>query len=126
MAATDNLTSLHDHEEELRSRSLAVIKADAALSDHWDLVAEAMNAIYAFSHDHPHGSEDELTLQYLGIRLFNAAGVSRSEERRVGKECRSRWWPDEYKKKKKIKKETIGRYVKTKEINRGHDKVDRD
>ena len=76
MAATDNLTSLHDHEEELRSRSLAVIKADAALSDHWDLVAEAMNAIYAFSHDHPHGSEDELTLQYLGIRLFNAAGVS--------------------------------------------------
>src|SRR4029077_19040549 len=49
---------------------------DAALSDHWDLVAEAMNAIYAFSHDHPHGSEDELTLQYLGIRLFNAAGVS--------------------------------------------------
>src|SRR2546430_3631458 len=35
-----------------------------------------MNAIYAFSHDHPHGSEDELTLQYLGIRLFNAAGVS--------------------------------------------------
>src|SRR5690554_7908900 len=23
----------------------------------------------------------------------------RSEERRVGKECRSRWWPDNYKKK---------------------------
>jgi hypothetical protein len=75
-AATDNLTSLHDHEEGLRSRSLAAIKADAALSDHWDLAADAMNAIYAFSHDHPHGSEDELTLQYLGIRLFNAAGVS--------------------------------------------------
>jgi hypothetical protein len=39
-------------------------------------VAEAMNAIYAFSHDHVHGSGDELTLQYLGIRLFNAAGAS--------------------------------------------------
>src|SRR5687768_18149916 len=25
----------------------------------------------------------------------------RSEERRVGKECRSRWWPDHEKKKKK-------------------------
>src|SRR5687767_15756061 len=24
----------------------------------------------------------------------------RSEERRVGKECRSRWWPDHYKKKR--------------------------
>src|SRR5437764_3505316 len=26
----------------------------------------------------------------------------RSEERRVGKECRSRWWPDHEKKKKKM------------------------
>src|SRR5688572_32130907 len=25
--------------------------------------------------------------------------LTRSEERRVGKECRSRWWPDHYKKK---------------------------
>src|SRR5690349_22855987 len=29
-----------------------------------------------------------------------AATVDRSEERRVGKECRSRWSPDHYKKKK--------------------------
>jgi hypothetical protein len=76
MTATDNLTSLHKHEEELRARSLAEIEADAALSDHWNLVAEAMNAIYAFTHDHANGSENELTLQYLGIRLFNAAGAS--------------------------------------------------
>jgi hypothetical protein len=76
MAATDNLTSLHKHEEELRTRSLAFIEADAGLSDHWKLVAEAMNAIYAFSYDHPHESENELTLQYLGIRLFNVAGAS--------------------------------------------------
>lgn len=76
MAATDNLTSLHKHEEELRARTLAAIDADAALSDHWNLVGEAMNAIYAFTHDHAHGSENELTLQYLGIRLFNAAGAS--------------------------------------------------
>jgi hypothetical protein len=72
----DNLTSLHTHEEQLRARSLTVIEADAGLSDHWKLVAEAMNAIYAFSHDHPHESENELTLQYLGIRLFNVAGAS--------------------------------------------------
>jgi hypothetical protein len=76
MAATDNLASLHKHEEELRAKSLAAIQANAARSDHWDLVAEAMNAIYAFTHDHAHGSENELTLQYLGIRLFNAAGAS--------------------------------------------------
>jgi hypothetical protein len=76
MATTDNLTSLHNHEEELRARSLAAIDADVALSAHWNLVGEAMNAIYAFTHDHAHGSENELTLQYLGIRLFNAAGAS--------------------------------------------------
>jgi hypothetical protein len=70
MAATDNLTSLHKREEELRAGSLGAIGADAALSD------EAMNAIWAFTHDHVHGSEDELTLQLLGIRLFNAAGSS--------------------------------------------------
>jgi hypothetical protein len=44
MAAADNLTSLHQHEEQLRARSLAAIEADAALSDHWNLVAEAMGA----------------------------------------------------------------------------------
>ncbi len=76
MAAIDNLTSLHKHEEELRAQSLAEIQAKADLSDHWTLIAEAMNAIYAFTHDHVHGSENELTLQYLGIRLFNAAGAS--------------------------------------------------
>jgi hypothetical protein len=76
MAAIGNLTSLHKHEEELRARSLAVIEADAHLSDHWNLVGEAMNAIYVFTHDHAHGSDKELTLQYLGIRLFNAAGAS--------------------------------------------------
>ena len=73
--ASDNLITLHEHEERLRAQSLDAIKADAALSDHWTLVAEAMNAIYAFTYDHVHGSDDELTLQYLGIRVFNAAGV---------------------------------------------------
>jgi hypothetical protein len=46
-----NLTSLHEHEEELRGQSLAEIQARADLSDHWSLIAEAKNAIYAFTHD---------------------------------------------------------------------------
>src|ERR1022692_5050283 len=40
-------------------------------------------------------------------RWGGSAGVGRgcrSEERRVGKECRSRWWPYHYKKKKKRKR----------------------
>jgi hypothetical protein len=59
MGSTDNLTSLHNHEEELRARSLAAIEADTALSDHWHLVSEAMNVIYAFTHDRAVGSMTE-------------------------------------------------------------------
>src|SRR5690554_8212136 len=33
--------------------------------------------------------------------------VRRSEERRVGKECRSRWWPDQLKKKYDKKDEDV-------------------
>jgi hypothetical protein len=66
MAAIDNLISLHDREEQLRARSLDVIQSDAALSEHWALVAEAMTAIWAFSHDHEHSGENELALQLFG------------------------------------------------------------
>lgn len=76
MAAKDSLASLHRHEELIRAESLEAIERDAALSDHLDIVGEAMNIIYAFANDHIHGSDDELTLQYLGVRLFNAAGAS--------------------------------------------------
>jgi hypothetical protein len=74
--ATENLHSLHRHEEDLRAKSLEAINARADLREHFELVSEAMNVIYAFSHDHAHGNDDELTLQLLGIRLFNAAGAS--------------------------------------------------
>jgi hypothetical protein len=76
MKAADNLVGLHRFEENLRVNSLAAIEADPVMSDHWNFIAEAMNAIHAFTHDHVHKSEDELTLQYLGIRLFNAGGAS--------------------------------------------------
>src|SRR5688500_20230974 len=37
-----------------------------------------------------------------------AARRSRSEERRVGKECRCGWWAGRYKKKRRDEKETRG------------------
>src|SRR5437879_12883998 len=45
-----------------------------------------------------------LNVPARGDRAFGVAAVpegTRSEERRVGKECRSRWWPDDEKKKKR-------------------------
>ena len=60
MDPTDNLHSLNKREEELRSESLAAFEKQADLRDHWEIVAEAMNAIYAFAHDHEHSSDNEL------------------------------------------------------------------
>lgn len=76
MDPTENLRTLHKHEEETRVKSLAAIEQDPALRDHWALVAEAMNLIYAFVKDHEHETDDELTMQFLGVRLFNAATAS--------------------------------------------------
>jgi hypothetical protein len=72
----DNLTLLHEHEERLRSENLSLIANRVDLTDHLNLIQAAMNVIYAFTQEHVHGSDDELTLQLLGIRLFNAAAVS--------------------------------------------------
>jgi hypothetical protein len=76
MDSTENLHTLHQHEEALRAKGLDAIGADPVLADHWALVSEAMNLIFVFAHDHAHESDDELTLQLLGVRLFNAAGAS--------------------------------------------------
>lgn len=73
---SDNLASLHAEEERLRVQQLALIDGREALRDHFNIVREAMNVIYGLTHDHPHNSDDELTLQFLGIRLFNSAASS--------------------------------------------------
>jgi hypothetical protein len=76
VAPLENLHSLHVYEEELRTKSLTTIKTDEVLSDHLNIISEAMNLIYAFSYDYKHHDDDELTYQLFGVRLFNAAGAS--------------------------------------------------
>ena len=72
----NNLRSLHDHEEGLRKESLAMLAADSAHSEMLFIVANAMGVLFGFTHDTKARSDDELTIQYLGIRLFNAAAAS--------------------------------------------------
>jgi hypothetical protein len=72
----DNLVTLHAEEERLRDASLKLIATRDDLKDHLALVHEAMNVIFAFTQEHVHASDDELTLQLLGIRLFNDAAAS--------------------------------------------------
>lgn len=72
----DNLSTLHVEEERLRAQTLAHIAAVEELRDHLAIVRESMNIVWGLTHDHPHKTTDDLTIQFLGIRLFNAAGAS--------------------------------------------------
>ena len=67
--------------------TLAILKGRLEqIADEMDatLFRSAFNPIIAEAHDASHGIYDAITGETL---------VQRSEERRVGKECRSRWSP---------------------------------
>src|SRR5438046_10698156 len=51
----------------------------------------------------------------------NNAPRRRSEERRVGKECRSRWWPEQ-EKKEKVKMKEQRQYERTLQIHKQQSK----
>src|SRR5690348_9999009 len=47
--------------------------------------------------NHLYGGMDEPELKIIDVFVCKLRKkLARSEERRVGKECRSRWWPDQY------------------------------
>src|SRR5688572_17563768 len=66
---------------------------------HW-LAARPLLSSKARYHFVDSGRRQETTFVYSTIPHYILCQWSfRSEERRVGKECRSRWWPYHYKKK---------------------------
>jgi hypothetical protein len=67
----ENLKGTHAHEETLRSQSMGLIGATSAMKQRLLVVEKALAVIYAYTHDHEAATDDELTLQFLGIRLFN-------------------------------------------------------
>ncbi|MDO9372499.1 MAG: hypothetical protein Q7U07_07930 [Gammaproteobacteria bacterium] len=76
MATPENLSSLHIHEEEIRATSLKLIDNNPDLREHLSMIHGAMAIIYTMAHDHASATDDELTVQYLGLRLFNSAASS--------------------------------------------------
>jgi hypothetical protein len=68
-----NLISLHGEEERIRALSLAAISSNSEQAEHLALIHEAMQIVNALTRDLQHRTEDELTLQLLGIRVFNTA-----------------------------------------------------
>jgi len=71
-----NLRSLKDYEEKLREESLAIIAAGPDLKEKMCMIEGGMDVVMGFTKEHKKLSDDELTLQYLGIRLFNDAAAS--------------------------------------------------
>jgi hypothetical protein len=69
----ENLTNLHRGEEELRAKSIAFIEASETLSAHVAMIHSAMDLIDYFCRQHQHQTDDQLAIQLLWIRLFNAS-----------------------------------------------------
>jgi hypothetical protein len=68
-----DIEATHDREEESRRESMALIAADPKLSRRLELVQKAMTLIFGYTIEYTSRSEDETTVQLLGVRLFNAA-----------------------------------------------------
>jgi hypothetical protein len=68
-----DIDATHDHEEELRRESMALIEADPELFRRLEMVQKAMTVIFGYTMEYTSRSEDETTMQLLGVRLFNAA-----------------------------------------------------
>ncbi len=67
-----NLESIHKHEEELRTRTVLEINADQNLKEQLIIIHESLNMIHDITKSYTAKDTMELTVQYLGARLFNS------------------------------------------------------
>lgn len=68
----ENLENLKKQEEKIRSNSILLINADSVLKDHIDIVYKSLNLLHDLTISYKNQTDDELTIQFLGIRLFNS------------------------------------------------------
>lgn len=72
----DKLKNLSKGEEKIKSDSIILLKSDAILDRRLTAYELAMDTVYSLVKDYKNINDDELTIQYVGIRLFNALSVS--------------------------------------------------
>lgn len=72
----DNFESLYKQEEDNRVQSILHINANDHLKDHLDIVYRSLNMIFDLTVPYEPSADDELTIQFLGIRLFNSINSS--------------------------------------------------
>lgn len=69
----DNLVQLHEGEEFLRQRSIEFIQSDEDAKSHLLIIEGAMDLLDYFVRHFERENEEQLTIQLLGIRLFNGS-----------------------------------------------------
>lgn len=72
----DKLKNLSKEEEKIKNHSILLLKRDAILDKRLTTYEIAMDLVFSLVKDHKNLNDDELTIQYIGIRLFNALAVS--------------------------------------------------
>jgi len=71
-----NLQSLHKHEEKIHNKSVFRINTLPDLKEHLDIIYASLNMIFDITISYKNQTDDELTIQALGIRLFNSIASS--------------------------------------------------
>jgi len=68
----EKLQSLYKHEEDIHKQSIFEINKDQKLSDHLEIVQASLEMIFNLNMGYENRTDNELTIQCLGTRLFNS------------------------------------------------------
>jgi len=72
----EKLKNLVSEESKITLQSLTLIKSNPNFDNKITAYESAMDVVLSLTVEHKNRSEDELTIQYIGIRLFNDLAVS--------------------------------------------------
>ena len=72
----EKLKNLSSREERIKNESIRLIKSDLTLDKRLVAYESAMDTVFALVVDHKNLTDDEITVQYIGIRLFNSLAIS--------------------------------------------------
>ena len=72
MEFPSNFDNLHAGEEFIRTKSKEAIQGSPDLLHHLNMVAVSMSIVDHFARGYSHRSDDQLIVQFLGLRLFNS------------------------------------------------------
>ena len=69
----EKLEKLHKEEERIWTESLLAINSEYTFLEHMDMIHVALDAIYVFTKMDVNRTDDDVTIQLLGLRLFNSS-----------------------------------------------------